>query len=97
MSDLDILRLLVLAGLLFVVWCAFCACLLAAYRLLARAVRAARHGARDVWEWAAETVLGLDELGPIDADPDLYAARAAAVDHHRITVGRDGRRVGVIR
>lgn len=97
MSDLDILRLLALAFVLFLVWCAFCACLLAVYRLVARIVRAARHGAHDAWEWTAETVLGLAELGPIDADPELYAARAAAVERHRITVDRDGRRVEVSR
>lgn len=95
MSDLDILRLLFLAGLLFIVWCIACACLLVVSRLVVRAARAAGHGAHDAWEWTAEWALGLAELGPIDADPELYAARAAAAERHRITVDRDGRRVGV--
>ena len=96
MAESTLLLCLLLLIVAFIVWCAACACLLAVSRLLSRTTRATAHGTADAWHWADVWVrYALTELGPIDADPDLYAARAAAADHHRITVDRDGRRVEV--
>jgi hypothetical protein len=45
--------------------------------------RAAGHAAHEVWEWAAAWVLvAVTAAGPLDADPDSYSARSAALPHH---------------
>lgn len=72
------LALLLLFIVGFILWAAFCAALLAIIRGAVATARAARHLAHDAWEQVAVWVLVVaTQAGPMDADPDSYAARAA--------------------
>lgn len=82
-DDRTVCALVLLFGIALVVWFLFCAALLAITRALSATARAAGHAAHEAWEWAAAWVLvAVTWAGPLDADPDSYAARSAALPMH---------------
>lgn len=77
MADRTVLALLLLLIVGFIVWCAFCAALLALSRAASATARAADHLAHEMWEFVAAWVLvAVTAAGPLDTHPDSYAARA---------------------
>jgi hypothetical protein len=79
-DDRTVLALLLLLIVGFIVWCAFCAALLALTRAVSATARVTGRLVHEVWEWAAAWVLVVaTQAGPMDADPDSYAARVDAL------------------
>lgn len=83
MDDRTVCAVVLLFGIALVVWFLFCAALLAITRALSATARAAAHVAREAWEFTVAWVLvAVTAAGPLDADPDTFAARSAALPLH---------------
>lgn len=80
MDDRTLLALLLFLLVGLILWAAFCAALLVLIRAASATARAAGHLAHEVWEQVAVWVLVVaTQAGPMDADPDSYAARIDAL------------------